>query len=64
MEFHENLSSGSRFVSREQKDGRTSDIAKLIVIFCNFANGPTNKSKCLDYKQKYLLFFRFAVKYC
>jgi len=44
MEFHENPSNGSRFVPRGQKVERTDrHMAKLIVIFRNFANGPTNK---------------------
>jgi hypothetical protein len=37
--FHENPSSGSRVVPFGRTDGRT-DMTKLIVAFCNFANAP------------------------
>jgi hypothetical protein len=37
--FHENPSSGSRVVPREQTDGRT-EMAKVIVAFRNFAKAP------------------------
>ena len=41
IEFHENLSSGSRAVPYGQTDGRT-DMMRLIVAFRNFADSPNN----------------------
>jgi hypothetical protein len=43
IEFYENPSSGSQVVPREQTDGQT-DMMKVIVAFCNFANSPRNPS--------------------
>jgi hypothetical protein len=40
-EFHENPSSESQVIYSMQMDGWT-DMTKLIVTFCNFANTPTN----------------------
>jgi hypothetical protein len=43
VKFHKNPSSGSRVVPCRQTDGRTDrqrDVAKLIVVFRNFANKP------------------------
>jgi hypothetical protein len=47
IKFHENLSSGSRVVSCRQTDwwkgGQTqTDMTKLVVSFCSFANEPKN----------------------
>jgi hypothetical protein len=39
MKVHGNASTGSRVVQCGQKDRRT-DMMKLIVAFCNFANPP------------------------
>ena len=44
IKFHENPSSGSRFVPRRQTDGET-DMTKLIVAFRSFVNAP-NKRTC------------------
>jgi hypothetical protein len=43
VEFHEYYLSGCRVVPCVQTDGQT-DVTKLIVAFCNFANAPTNKA--------------------
>jgi len=47
MKFHENPSSGSRVVSCGRTDRQTdsykrTDITKLIVAFCKFANASIN----------------------
>jgi hypothetical protein len=46
IKFHKNPSSGSRVVSfghrGERTDGRT-DMTKLTVAFCNFANAPKSR---------------------
>ena len=46
IKFHENPPSGSRFVPCGQtQDGRT-DMTKLIVVFCSFANAPNKTIQC------------------
>ena len=43
IKFHDIQSSGSQVVTWEQTEGRTekqTDMAKLIVVFRNFANAP------------------------
>jgi len=47
IKFHDNPSSGSRFVKCGQTDGRTDGqtfMTKLIVVFRNFPNAPQNES--------------------
>jgi hypothetical protein len=41
IKFHEIPSSGSRVVSCGETDGQT-DMTKLIVTFCSYANAPNN----------------------
>jgi hypothetical protein len=41
IEFHQNPSKGSRVVPCRRTDVRT-EMTKLIVAFCNFANVPNN----------------------
>jgi hypothetical protein len=43
IKFRKNLSSGSRVVPCGQTDGQT-DVMKLTVAFCNFANMPEIES--------------------
>ena len=43
IKFHENPSNGSRVVACRRTD-RWTDVTKLIVTFCNFANVPKNPS--------------------
>jgi hypothetical protein len=44
LKFNENLTSGNRVAPCEQTDGRT-DITKLIVAFCNFADAPKTQTE-------------------
>jgi len=40
VKLHENPSSGSRVVNAVRRQDRQTDMTKLIVVFCNFANAP------------------------
>jgi len=42
MKFHENASSGSRFVHVDGRTDRQTDMTKLTAAFRNFANAPKN----------------------
>jgi len=65
IKFHENPSSGSRVVPCGQRDGRRrTDMTKLIVASCNFANAH-NKNKIIHtgINQKYILVLRLNEPY-
>jgi hypothetical protein len=47
IKFHEIPSSGNRVVPCGETDGQT-DMTKLIVAFCKFANAPKNPDKTLQ----------------
>jgi hypothetical protein len=51
IKFHENPSSGSRDVQYGRTDGQTdrqTDMTKLIITFCNFADAPKKESPMFD----------------
>jgi hypothetical protein len=67
IEFHENSSSGSRFVTCGKNNGRTDkriDMTKLIVAFSNFASAPKTdtSSMSLILSRSFTHAANFAVK--
>jgi hypothetical protein len=63
IRFYENPSSGSQVIPCRRTDRRT-DMTKLIVAFCNFANAPKNGENVLvDERQLILQEGIFCLEY-